>query len=151
MAPKKISRGSIPRSSAVPSAATSQAPVTPSRPNRPSAILTTPGTPSGPWPPNSPAPNLDPDRVSGSLSPSTQPQEEENVQTVSEVVAYNNEEQQTVTPTTKPFCGTEDEIDILPDDSSSATTTAIPTRRTTMEQEMQWFLSLPTKSAMLFT
>ncbi|CAL8585058.1 hypothetical protein XPA_010637 [Xanthoria parietina] len=92
---------------------------------------------------SSPAPDRDPDSVSGSLSPSTQPQEEEDVQTVSGVVSDNNEEQQTTTPTTKPFSGTEDEIDILPDDSSSATTTAIPTGRTAMEREMQWFLSLP--------
>ncbi|KAI4222603.1 MAG: hypothetical protein L6R36_006031 [Xanthoria steineri] len=51
-----------------------------------------------------------------------------------------------MTPTTKPFNGTEDDtlpIDILPDDSSSATTTTIPTRQTAMEGEMQWFLSLP--------
>ncbi|KAI4262584.1 MAG: hypothetical protein L6R42_002242 [Xanthoria sp. 1 TBL-2021] len=226
MAPKKPPRRSTARLSASPSAATIPAAFTPSRrPDRPSAILTTPHTPSGPrlqdsgsssiggndsgpsstrsgrsYLPNdtgispgpgsrqrrptvslesspgtlfrrasgvvglpdipqtsiedqferagSLAPQINQDRVSGSLLSTNQQQDlkDEDTHNVSRVPALNNEGQQTMAPTTKPFTSAENDrqpINIRHDNPASATTTTIPTRRTAMERKMQWFLSLP--------
>lgn len=226
MAPKKPPRRSTARLPASPSAAKIPAAVTlPRRPDRPSAILATPHTPSGPRLPDpgsssigsndsgpsstrsgrfnlpndtgiplgpgsrhrrpavslesspgtpfwrasgvaslpdipqtsiedqferagSLAPQINQDRVSGSLLSTNQQQDlkDKDAHTVSRVLALHNEGQQTMAPTTKPFTSAENDrqpINIRPDNPASATTTTIPTRRTVMEREMQWFLSLP--------